>query len=296
MLGRVTSQQLLAGGQRSIAGAKAQLAALQDQVSSGRAITKPSDDPTGTAAALQVRGQQRANTQYGVNIDDGLSWLGTVDAALTSSENVVRKAIDLTIQGANAGTMTATTRQALAQQLDDARTDLLEQANTKYVGRSVLAGNSDAAAAFDASYSYSGLADDTVQRRIGATETVAVSGNGAAAYGTGSTSVFAAIDAVAAALRGGDDAGVRSGIDALQGHLATMSAEHAVVGGRYARLQQAKTTNAGSSLALETQRSGIEDADIAKAMIELKTQETTYQTALAVTAQTIQPTLMSFLR
>jgi flagellar hook-associated protein 3 FlgL len=296
MLGRVTSQQLLVGGQRSIAGAKAQLAALQNQASSGRAITKPSDDPTGAAAALQVRSQQRANTQYGVNVDDGLSWLSTVDTTLTSSENVLRKAIDLTIQGANAGTMTATTRQALAQQLDDARTDLLAQANTKYVGRSVLAGNSDAPAAFDASYNYRGTPGDTVQRRIGAREMVAVSGDGAAAYGTGSTSVFATIDAVSTALRGGDDAGVRSGLDALRGNLATMSAEHAVVGGRYARLQQAKTTNASTTVALETQRSGIEDADIAKVMIDLKTQETNYQTALAVAAQTIQPTLMSFLR
>lgn len=296
MLGRVTSQQLLTGGQRSIAAAKSQLAALQDQASSGRSITKPSDDPIGTAAALQVRAQQRANTQYGANIEDGLSWLSTADAALTSSEDVLRKAIDLTVQGANAGTMTATTRQSLAQQLDDARADLLGQANTKYVGRSVLAGNSDAGAAFDASYRYSGAAGDTVQRRISATEAVAVSGDGAAAYGSGSASVFAAIDAVATALRSGDDAAVRSGLDTLRTHLATMSAEHAVVGSRYARLEQAKATNATTGLALETQRSGIEDADIAKVMIDLKTQETNYQTALAVTAQTIQPTLMAFLK
>jgi flagellar hook-associated protein 3 FlgL len=296
MLGRITSQQLLYGSQRNIAASKSQLAQLQQQASSGLTISKPSDDPTGTAAALQVRAQQRATTQYGTNIDDGLAWLTTVDTSLTSSENLVRQAIDLTVQGANAGTMTPSTREALADQLEGVRSDLLGQANTKYLNRPVFAGNSDTGAAFSASYGYSGVAGSTVQRRISGTETVTVSGDGAAAFGTGSSSVFATIDAVAAALRSGDDSGVRSGLDTLKTGLATLSAQHAVVGGHYARLEQAKTTNGNSAVALETQRSGIEDADSARVLLDLKTQELSYQTALAVTGQSIQPTLMSFLR
>jgi flagellar hook-associated protein 3 FlgL len=296
MLGRITSQQLLFGSQRNIAAAKSQLARLQQQASSGRAISTPSDDPTGTVAALQVRAEQRANTQYGTNIDDGLAWVTTVDTSLTTSENLVRKAVDLTVQGSSSGTLTPASREALGTQLDGIRADLMGQANTKYLGRSVFAGNSDAPAAFDATYAYSGAPGSTVQRRISGTETVAVSGDGAAAYGTGSGSVFATIDAVAAALRSGDDTAVRTGLDTLRGNLTTMSAEHAVIGGRYARLEQAKTTNGNAATSLETQRSGIEDADTAKVLLDLKTQELSYQTALAVTAQTIQPTLMSFLR
>jgi flagellar hook-associated protein 3 FlgL len=296
MLGRITSQQLLYGSQRNIAAAKSQLAKLQQQASSGRAISTPSDDPTGTVAALQVRAEQRANTQYGTNIDDGLAWASTVDSSLTSSENLLRQAIDLTVQAASSGTLTPGSREALATQLDGVRADLLGTANTKYLGRSVFAGNSDAPSAFDGTYSFSGAPGSTVQRRISGTETVVVSADGAAAYGTGSSSVFATIDAVTTALRGGDDAAVRAGLDTLRGNLSTMSAEHAVVGGRYARLQQAKTTNGNTATSLETQRSGLEDADTAQVLLDLKTQELSYQTALAVTAQTIQPTLMSFLR
>ena len=39
----------------------------------------------------------------------------------------------------------------------------------------------------------------------------------------------------------------------------------------------------------------MEDVDLSKVILELKTQEVAYQTALAVTARALQPTLMSFL-
>jgi flagellar hook-associated protein 3 FlgL len=297
MIGRVTSQQIYQSSQQRISSAKVRLSQLQDESSSGSRITKPSDDPTAAAAALQVRAQQRATAQYGTNIADGLGWLATVDASLTSSENALRQAVDLTVQGANGATMSPASREAIATQLDGLKADLLGQANTKYLGRTVFAGNSDSGAAFDGTtYAYSGTSGSTVDRRVSATETVPVSADGAAAYGTGSSSVFATIDSISTALRAGDQAGVTSGLTALQAATTRLSGEHAVVGAHYARLQQAKTENGNTSTALETQRSGIEDADAAQVLIDLKSQELTYQTALAVTAQSLQQTLMNYLR
>jgi len=294
---RITSNQIAYGSAQNIAATKARLAVLEQESSTGVALTKPSDDPAGVAQSLQVRAQQAANTQYGANIDDGLSWLSTVDSSLTSSEDLVRQAIDLTTQGANSGTMTAASADAIATQLDGVKADLVAQANTKYLGRSVFAGNSDAATAFDPStYAYSGVSGSTVQRRINASETVTVSGDGAAAFGTGSSSVFAAIDSVSAALRSGDSAGVTSGLTTLQNALTTMTAAHATVGANYAHLTAAKTDNSSTTVALETQRSGIEDIDTTQVLLDLKTQENAYQASLQVTASVIQPTLMSFLQ
>ena len=299
---RITSQQLAYGSAGDIATTKARLAKLEQQASSGAAITKPSDDPAGTAAALRVRAQQRANTQFSTNIDDANSWLSTTDSTLTASENLVRQAIDVTTQGANTGALTPAARAALATQLDGIRADLLGQANTKYLGRSVFAGTSDAANAFSATGAFAGVAGGAVQRRISSTETVSVSADGAAAFGSGtagSPSLFQTIDAISAALRdttGASDSAITAGLSALQGGLTQMSAVHGAVGANYARVTAAKTTNANESLTLETQRSGIEDADTTKVLLDLKTQEVAYQTALQVTAQSIQQTLMSFLR
>jgi flagellar hook-associated protein 3 FlgL len=307
-VGRVTTTQIWASSASSIQASKARLAHLTDQASSGLAVSRPSDDPAAAAAILTVLSRQSTTDRYGTNIADGLSWLSTADTTLTSAENLVRQASDLTIQAANSATSTPTARLAIAVQLEGIRDDLMGAANAKHLGRSVFAGTSDAATAFDpATFAYAGSAGAAVQRRIGdgAGDVVTVSADGAAAFGVGSDSVFQRIQDVVDALRSpaydtdtsaaGPQQTVRAGIDALSAALTALTAQHAVVGAGFARLTGAKAANATTAIALETQRSGLQDADTTKTLLDLKTQELAYQTALQVTAQVIQPTLMSFL-
>jgi flagellar hook-associated protein 3 FlgL len=327
-IGRVTTSQIWASSNANIQASKARVSQLTAQSSSGLLVSKPSDDPAAAAAIMKVLNQQSATTQYATNIGDGTTWLSTADSAMTSSENLVRQAKDLAIQAGNSGTASAASRNAIATQLEGIRADLLSQANTQINGRSIFAGTSDASSVFDPSttppYLYSGpttttgtgatavtTAFSSVQRRIGSgsNDLVTVSADGLAAFGSGSTSVFAQIDTVIAALRDpGYDSdtvntltgrtpkdSVTSGIDQLGTALTNLSAQHAVVGANYARITSAKAQNATTATALETQRSGLQDADTTKTLLDLKTQELAYQTALQVTAQVIQPTLMSFL-
>ncbi|THG29660.1 flagellar hook-associated protein FlgL [Naasia lichenicola] len=293
-IGRITSQQQLATAQRSIQTGRANLAKLQEQASTGRALLKPSDDPSGTGAALRVRAESRATQQHAVNITDGLGWSNTVDSALSGSEDLMRRAIDLTTQGANSATMTPASREAIATELEGIRNDLMSQANTQYMGRSVFAGDSDTGAAFTAAtYAFSGTPGATVERRVSSTETVAVDGDGAAAFGTGSTSVFAVLDGIAADLRAGTDIGGK--LTDIKAAFTNLTNQHGIVGARMSRLEQAQTLNLTTATNLETQRSGIEDIDPAKVIIDLKSQELTYQSALSVTAKVLQPTLLSFI-
>jgi len=298
MLGRITNQQLLLSSQRSLQSSRAQLAQLQEQVSTGKAVSRPSDDPSATASIMRVRSEQRAVQQYGTNSTDGLAWLATVDSALSSSEDLLRQARDLTVRGANSGVMTPAAREAIATQLEGVRADLLQQANTTYLGRSVFAGTSDAGVAFDTSdpadpYAYTGAAGAQVSRRISETETVVVDADGSAAFGTGSSSLFTLIDDIVTDLRAGADVSAR--ITQLDARRDSITTQHALIGARYARMEQAQETNLTQSTALETQRSGIEDVDPAKAIIDLQAQELTYKTALAVTARALQPTLLDYL-
>jgi flagellar hook-associated protein 3 FlgL len=325
-IGRVTTSQIWASSNSYIQSAKARVSELSAQSSSGVLISKPSDDPAASASIMSVLNQQSTNTQYATNISDGQTWLSTADSTMTSAENLVRQAKDLAIQAGNSGTSSATSRTALATQLAGIRDDLLNAANTQVNGRSVFAGTSDAATAFDPkTFAYNGLTTSTtttaadgttttalsavgsVDRRIGpgASDTVTVSADGLAAFGSGSTSVFAQIQNVIDALKSptydtdtsstGPQAVVTAGIDALGSALTNISAQHSIVGANYARMTSAKTQNATTATALETQRSGLQDADTTKTLLDLKTQELAYQTALQVTAQVIQPTLMSFL-
>ena len=299
MISRITSQTMAATSLRNLQTNLSELARLQDQASTRKAISKPSDDPSAAAATLQLHSAQRASEQYSRNIDDGSGWLTTVDSALASSVDILNRVRDLTVSGANDGAMSVAGKEAIAVELEILRDELLRQANSSYLGRTVFAGNSDAGVAFatdsvTGALTFTGAAGSTVQRRISDDATVRVDADGAAIFGTGAASVFTLIDGIAADLRSGVNIGTR--LAAIDDRMKTVFGRQAEVGTRDAQLERAGEMNNIQSATLEEQRMSVEDVDLARVILDLKIQETSYQAALAVTARVLQPTLLDFLR
>jgi len=302
MISRVTTQTQMRSAQANLQTNLARMAQLQAQASSLKAIERPSDDPAKAADALAVRAEQRAVTQYSRNAENGNSWLTTADSALANTTDLLNQVRDLTVQGANDGALNATAKEAIAVRLDGLKQDLLSQANASYLGRNVFAGNSDAGVAFKADYSFTGTATASVVRRIDTGTTIKVDVNGADVFGanaTNATSVFALIDDISAALRGTattPPSNIGHFLTDVDARMKTVLTAQADVGVRQTQIQKAGDTLVKQSGALEAQRSSIEDMDLGQAILDLKLQEVTYQSALAVTAKVLQPTLMDFLR
>ncbi|WAH99093.1 flagellar hook-associated protein FlgL [Arthrobacter sp. MMS18-M83] len=295
MLNRVTSLTMSAAAQRNLQAGQSKLAALQDKASTLKNITRPSDDPAATANLLATKGQLSAAAQYGNNISDGNGWLTTADSALGMATNILNRVRDLTLQAAN-GSVNGTAKEAIAVELEGLNKDLLAQANTQYLGRNIFAGSSDSAGAFSnaAPPVYNGTPGGTVERRVDASQTVRVDTDGGAIFGDGAGSVFALVSNVVADIRSG--ANVSSRLPAIGDRIKAVIGGRAEVGARQAKLLSAQDSIDGLKLTLDARRSGIEDADIGKTVLDLKLQETNYQVALAVTAKALQPTLMDFLR
>jgi len=270
MIPRVTSATQMRSAQANLQASAQRLAQLQEQSSSLKTISRASDDPARAANALAVRAEQRATAQYTRNADNGNGWLTTLDTALGASTTILTRVRDLTVQGANAGTMSPAAREAIAVEIDGLKQDLLTQANASYLGRSVFAGNSDAGVAFKAGYIHTADSPAGVERRVGADSTVRVDADGAAIFGNGTESVFALLATVS---------------DALRNAPAAVSS----------RIESASAALVSAKGSLEAQRVQLEDADLATVILDLKLQEVAYQSALAVTARVIQPTLMDFL-
>lgn len=295
MLNRVTNLTMSASAQRNLQAGQSKLAALQDKASTLKNITRPSDDPAATANLLATKGQLSAAAQYGNNISDGNGWLTTADLALGMATNILNRVRDLTVQAAN-GTLNGAAKEAIAVELEGLNKDLVAQANTQYLGRNVFAGSSDSAGAFSnaAPPVYNGTPGGTVERRIDASQTVRVDADGGAIFGDGAGSVFALVSTVVADIRSG--ANVSSRLPAIGDRIKAVIGGRAEVGARQAKLLSAQDSIDGLKITLDAQRSGIEDADLGKTVLDLKLQETNYQVALAVTAKALQPTLMDFLR
>ena len=294
MITRTTNATMARSAQANLQANLSRLAKLQEQATTSAAITRPSDNPSGTADAMKVRAEIRANTQNRANISDATGWLATADQALSNTTDILRRVKDLTVTAGGAA-LTPADRRAIATELDGLKQDLLGQANTTYLGRSVFAGNSDAGHAFSAAdYTFTGVGNGPVQRRIDGDTSVRVDVDGAAVFGAGDASVFALLDRLAADLRdGGTGTQAAQELDTRINAVLTV---HTEVGVRHARTQAAEEKNMEQAVALETRRSGIEDLDTAQVIMDLKLQEVAYQSALAVTARVLQPTLMDFLR
>ena len=131
-------------------------------------------------------------------------------------------------------------------------------------------------------------------RRIDTGTPVRVDVDGRDIFGTGTDSVFALVGNLAADLRNGGDTSGR--LTTIDESASAILSRHTEVGIRHASVLKAEKTNHDRSVNLETRRSGIEDLDTAKVILDLKLQEVAYQTALSVTARALQPTLMDFLR
>jgi flagellar hook-associated protein 3 FlgL len=294
MLTRVTNQTLMMSAQRNLAANKSELGRLQTQASDRKAINLPSDNPSGTASSLQVRGQQAAAAQYGRNIDNGRGWLTTIDSALSGTIDILRRVKDLTLQGAN-GTLSTSARQGIAAEVEGLRKELLSQANTTFMGRYVFAGNSDAGTAFtNASPPVFNGTNSVVNRRVADGVAVRVDADGAAVFGAGSGNVFDLIDTIASDLRSGAD--LSANLAAIDERMKIVITQRSEVGSRDAQIQRAQEVNMKQQGALEDQRATIEDVDMSKAFLDLQLQQTNYSAALAVTAKVLPQTLMDFLR
>lgn len=291
---RITATSATATSLANLQGQYARLTKLQEQLTSGKVISRPSDSPTGTIAALSLRGEIRTTDQYSANADDGLSWLGTADSALKTVTDLVQRVRALTVQGASTGNIGADARAAISTELAGLRASLVGEANSTYLGRPIFGGTTGGGVAFAADGSYVGDAGQ-VTRRVGKEATVRVDVGGAETFGTGSGSLFAVIDQIRDHLAN-DPGAVAGDLSAIDAAFAKVKLSVSDVGARYSRVETARQTADDRVLSLKSTLSGVEDIDLPKTIMEQTMQQTAYQASLSATAKILQPSLLDFLR
>ena len=289
--GNMIANRVLGNLQQNLA----RVGQLQEQMSSGKLLNRPSDSPTGTVSAMQLRTEMRGLDQYSRNADDGLSWLSTVDSTLTTALPQVTRVRDLTLQGMSAGTgSTPQAREALAAEVQAIRDSLIATSNTTYLGRPVFGGTTSGAVAFNPDGSYAGN-ENPVMRTIGEGEPIQVDANGVTVFGTGDEQLFTVLQNIADDLRS-NPADLAANLDLLDTASKRIMTQLADVGARYNRVEQTKQSGLDRQISLRSQLSEIEDIDLPATIMEMQMQQSAYEAALGASAKVIQPSLMDFLR
>lgn len=290
---RVTEGSASYGSLAGVQSAAARLAALQAKLSSGQQITTPSDDPSGTVRALQLRADLKRSSAYAASASDAIGWMSVSDSAYTQIVTLTQTARTLVVQGANTGAGSSASATALADQIDGIRASLITLANTTYNGRPVFGGTTAGATAYDVNGNYVGDSGD-VMRSVGPQVTVQVNQSGAQVFGAPGNDLFALLGTISTTLRT-NPAAVGASLSALDTSLAQISSAQAVEGAAYQRVQVAQSAQSSSTLSTRSQLSDVQDIDIAQMAVQVTTANTNYQAALQTMASIRQISLLDFL-
>lgn len=113
----------------------------QQQVSSGRRILTPADDPAAAALALEVSQADAANTQHGTNIDRAETSLTLSEGILQSVTSLLQDVQTTTVNAANSATLSNADRRMLASTLQSRLDELIVMANhTNATGNYLFSG------------------------------------------------------------------------------------------------------------------------------------------------------------
>ncbi len=109
------------------------------EISSGRSVNQPSDNPTAAALLVENNDQATFNSGYLQSIGTVQGQLSTADSTLSSVVTALQRAISLGVEGAN-GTLSDSDRASIANELQGIQSQLVSLANASYEGRYVFAG------------------------------------------------------------------------------------------------------------------------------------------------------------
>jgi flagellar hook-associated protein 3 FlgL len=288
---RVTQGLISAATLRGLQSALGQMQTTQAQLSSGKRIGVPSDDPSGTATAMTLRSQQTADEQYLRNIDTVSARLNVTDSTMTSISDRLRSVRELLLEAQN-GALGTDSRTALAGQASALKSEIIGLYNTTYLDRPVFGGTVTGTQAVDPTTgAYLGN-DQPVTARISrdATMRIDVKGTDVAA-----DTVPALMDRIVSDL-GSGGAIPPADLDDLDAASSKVLQALGDIGAREARIDATKSNVDSQRLDLTARISENEDVDLPATIMNLQSQQVAYQAALGASAKILQTSLLDYLR
>lgn len=292
---RVTQSMMSAQLLRNITNNVSRMNNHENQLSTGRKINKPSDDPVGITYSLRYRSEIAMNDQYQRNLDSAKSSIEYTDTILGNLTDLMQRANELTVRGVS-GTNPQEALDAIAKELDQIRDLALSLGNEQMNGKYIFNGQmTDKKPYTDGTES----TDDgaiNLQFAAGVTAPINATGNEVFGRGDDADNLFAVLKEISDAFKAGDQERARAQMQPLTDRLDKMLQVRSDVGARSNRVDLMVNRLSDLGLNLESMVSKTEDADVSEVITKLKVDESVYQASLSTGAKIIQPTLVDYIR
>lgn len=291
---RVTNAMVYNTATSSLSTDLAALQAITEKVSSAKQLNRPSDNPADVRSAVGLNDTLAQLGQYGRNIDNATSKVSAMDTALAGAGDILQRANELAIEGAN-GTLDASQRQAIGAEVSQLTEALAQDASAKVGDEYVFSGFRVDRAPYQVTGpgqigAYQGD-HGVVIARVGPSSTMQVNLPGDTVFG----SAIAALTQLQADLNSGQPV-QQTTLGLIANGLQSTLQARATMGARANRLDDAKTSLAALVTSNQAMLSQLEDTDMPSAITEMTKRQTTYQATLAVTAKVMQTSLIDYLR
>lgn len=157
---RISTAQIYNNSLSQMQNSQARLAEIQERISSGKALLRPSDDPVAASRILKLERELARTDMFTENIDASQRRLDLEELTLEQIDNAAVRVRELALQ-ANNGTYSDADRSYMAAEVEQLQNTILALMNTKDAqGEYLFAGSVGKTEPFvqnaDGSYSYQG--------------------------------------------------------------------------------------------------------------------------------------------
>ena len=295
-LDRVTHNMIANTFQADLSEIFGRLQKVHEQLSSGRRIRRPSDDPPAVIQAVSLRSALQLNDQFLRTINLSKTWMDTSEGALAVLTNALARARELAVQGAN-GTLTTADRQNIGKEVDQLLGAAVSATNTSSVGAYIFAGHKTTTTPFAVAASvvtYSGDAGQ-MSREIGSGLQLAINVTGDVPTAS-LKSVLEALVLLRDDLNAGNQVAVAADLGTVDTAIETVLRLRAEVGAKINRFDFTEERLQDVQLALTRLLSETQDVDMAETITRFQLEENVYKAALNAGSRAIQPSLLDFMR
>jgi flagellar hook-associated protein 3 FlgL len=300
---RVTQSMLANNMLKHLSASYANLGKYQEQLSTGKKINRPSDDPVVAMKGMAYRTNLTEVEQLKRNFSEAYNWIENSDAALDKATQALQRIRELVVQASN-DTYEETQRQAISQEIKQLTEHLVTIANTKVGDKYIFNGTNTLQPPVQMVNGSITTSSNAEEVKIELAKGIYIGVNvdptkvfhyDASQKGKG---LFSDLQSLANDLddpaKTGKD--INEYLGYIDQHITNLLGVRAELGARMNRIELMEDRIDSQKVIAEKMLSDNEDVDMEKVITDLKTQESVHRAALAVGARIIQPTLVDFLR
>lgn len=270
-----------------------------NQLTSGKQLEKPSDDPAGAAKVIQLKKILMQTENYQKNIDDAKSFLVATESSLDAVAENLQQAITIGLRGSS-DTTGEEARKLLADQVGYILDRVLAEANRQYGSKYIFGGTATDQAPFAQQdentivMTNETAIDGAHIRELLKGDQIQVNLSGRQVFMEG-TNIFDSLIDLRNSLNDNDREQIKAAYMQLQDAATQITRYNSVAGLRYEHVTNVEQTLKSYALQTEALRSSIEDADVATAAINYESLETIYQANLRYGANILQYSILDYL-